>query len=304
MGYPDKKSNKFADKQLLHKGDLMFAHHLIETIKNSHPDSEIAKDSQFQKNTLLSLQSAQKFYLGTDEDLVNFFSGRYPTTPLFSGELADTINMPYENCLLMFDANVHEQNDISKVAINVTSDKGGDTLIIHFWLYEHSAKDWAVFPARLRITDILDLTTVSLLNLKPLLNYQLPKKPTEGLSGHLILHAMRLVNFFLLMINSKNIATTDNLPPPKLNKKRIKNHKQPLFTYKTLVIKPTGKKQEAQAAQGIWENRVHLCRGHFKTFTKDKPLFGRVTGRYWWQPSVRGNKAKGVITKDYIVNAT
>jgi len=282
----------------------MFAHHLIETIKNSHPNSEITKDEQFQTTTLWLLQNAQKFYLGTDENLVELFTGRYATTPLFSGELAESINMPYKNCLLMFDAKVCEQNDVSKIALNAISDNAGDTIVILTWLYAHSSKDWAVFPLKMTISDILNPTTVSQLTLNPILDYRLPEKPMEGICGHLILHAMRLVNFFLLMINSKNITTTDNSPPVRLNKKRIKNNKQPLFTYKTLVIKPTGKKQEAQAAQGIWENRIHLCRGHFKTFTKDKPLFGRVTGRYWWQPSVRGNKAKGVITKDYIVNAT
>jgi len=106
---------------------------------------------------------------------------------------------------------------------------------------------------------------------------------------------------FLEFLNCKNIDTVKNLPPKALNKKRVKSCKQPLFTYKTLVIKPTGKKQEAQAAQGLWDNRVHLCRGHFKTYTDANPLFGRVTGRFWWQPAVRGDKEKGVVMKDYKV---
>jgi hypothetical protein len=104
---------------------------------------------------------------------------------------------------------------------------------------------------------------------------------------------------FCSFLSCKNLSAIDNEPPLKLNKKRIKSGKQPLFTYKTLVIKPTGKKQESQASQGLWDNRIHLCRGHFKKYTADKPLFGRITGRFWWQPSVRGNKEKGVVMKDY-----
>jgi hypothetical protein len=111
----------------------------------------------------------------------------------------------------------------------------------------------------------------------------------------------KALSILLKLLDSKNISTVNNLPPEKLNKKRIKSGKQPLFTYKTLIIKPTGKMQEAQAAQGLWDNRIHLCRGHFKEYTKERPLFGRITGRFWWQPSVRGNKEKGVVMKDYVV---
>ncbi len=104
---------------------------------------------------------------------------------------------------------------------------------------------------------------------------------------------------FLTLLNCKNISTVENDPPTKLNKSRIKKGKQPLFTYKTLVIKPTSKRQQSLEAQGLWENRIHLCRGHFKEYTQDKPLFGKFTGRYWWQPSVRGRSEKGVVLKDY-----
>ena len=107
---------------------------------------------------------------------------------------------------------------------------------------------------------------------------------------------------FLMLLSCRNIETIDNPPPEKLNKKRIKSGKQPIFTYKTLVIKPTGKQQKS-VPKHLWDNRIHLCRGHFKTYTEDAPLFGKYTGRYWWQPSVRGNKNKGVVMKDYKLEA-
>lgn len=111
------------------------------------------------------------------------------------------------------------------------------------------------------------------------------------------------INTFLKLISCKNIGTEDHAPPLKLNKSRKKKGKVPIFSYKTLVIKPTGVKQQAQAAQGLWNNRIHLCRGHFKEFTKEKPLFGKITGRFWWQPSVRGRNKKGVVVKDYKMEA-
>jgi hypothetical protein len=108
----------------------------------------------------------------------------------------------------------------------------------------------------------------------------------------------------LSILNCKNITTIDNPPPAKLNKKRLKKRKQELFSYKTLIIRPTGNKQGIQQAQGLWNNRVHICRGHFKTYTEERPLFGRLTGRYWWQPHARGDKDVGVIQKDYKVAVT
>jgi len=101
------------------------------------------------------------------------------------------------------------------------------------------------------------------------------------------------------ILNCKNIITKDNFPSTKLNKKRKNNSKQELFIYKTLIIKPSGKKQESQESKGLWDNRVHICRGHFKEYTTEKPLFGKLTGRYWWQPYVRGNKDEGTVVKEY-----
>ena len=112
------------------------------------------------------------------------------------------------------------------------------------------------------------------------------------------------LNCFLKLLDCKNIGTIDNEPPAKLNKSRVKKGKQPIFTYKTLVIKPTGERQQSLAAQGLWENRIHLCRGHFKEFSIEKPLFGKYSGRYWWQPAVRGRNREGVVMKDYDVRSS
>ena len=111
-------------------------------------------------------------------------------------------------------------------------------------------------------------------------------------------------NSFLKLLSCKNIEPIDNEPPAKLNKSRVKKGKQPLCTYKTLVIKPTSKRQQSLEAQGLWENRIHLCRGHFKEFSIEKPLFGKYSGRYWWQPAVRGRNREGVVMKDYDVRSS
>jgi len=106
----------------------------------------------------------------------------------------------------------------------------------------------------------------------------------------------------LVLLSCKNI-TTETIPAPvKLNNKRKKSGKLPIFSYKTLVIKPTGKKQES-TPKHLWNNRIHLSRGHFKTYTSEKPLFGSITGRFWWHDHVRGQNRDGVVMKDYEVKS-
>lgn len=111
---------------------------------------------------------------------------------------------------------------------------------------------------------------------------------------------LKVSKVFLDLLDCKNIEVVNNNPSPKLNKKRVKNGKEPLIVYKTLEIKNKNNYSNANK-KNLWNNKIHLCRGHFKEYTEKNPLFGKCTGRYWWQPSVRGNKNKGVVMKDYLI---
>ena len=110
----------------------------------------------------------------------------------------------------------------------------------------------------------------------------------------------KLINF----LSCKNIKVVENEPSKILNKSRVKKGKLPFVSYKTLELSPVGKTKKEHESKGLWTNRVHLCRGHSKEYTADKPLFGRYTGRYWWQPAVRGRNRDGVVMKDYEVKPT
>lgn len=112
---------------------------------------------------------------------------------------------------------------------------------------------------------------------------------------------LTVLNMFLMLLSCKNTTLIKNFPPTKLNRVRQKKGKTELFTYHTLKLTPFGNKKQHRGDHGDAEThyRIHLCRGHFKRFTKDKPLFGKYTGLYWWNPSVRGKDKSGVVMKDY-----
>lgn len=108
----------------------------------------------------------------------------------------------------------------------------------------------------------------------------------------------------LILLNCKNITSEIIKAPEALNKKRRKNGKQEIFDYHILNVTVPGKKREyREQSEPLSHVRVHLCRGHFKEYTKDHPLFGKLTGLYWWQPHVRGQNKEGIVMKDYAIKA-
>ena len=112
---------------------------------------------------------------------------------------------------------------------------------------------------------------------------------------------LSVINAAMVLLNCKNITTEIIPAPAALNKKRRKAGKQEIFDYHVLnVTLPSNSKREYQGASvPLSHNRVHLCRGHFKEYTAEHPLFGRHTGLYWWQPAVRGQNRDGIVMKDY-----
>ena len=115
-----------------------------------------------------------------------------------------------------------------------------------------------------------------------------------------------MVRIYNDILNCQNVVTKDVIPPEKLNRKRIRNGKLPLYSYKILeVVKGKPKTKDAGSVPWGYKSpeavRFHLCRGHFKTYTEDSKLFGKYTGTFWWKPQSRGDRSKGAIEKEYSV---
>lgn len=106
----------------------------------------------------------------------------------------------------------------------------------------------------------------------------------------------------LQLINCKNVTTTVNHVPPKVRKKRVSRGQQPGLSWRTLVIdgKPIEQviREQGQATHG---KALHVVRGHFVTYTDDKPLFGRVTGRFWRMSHTRGQNSTRMVAKEYAI---
>lgn len=126
-----------------------------------------------------------------------------------------------------------------------------------------------------------------------------------------LLQDMRRGSFYhpllltLSFMNCRNVARRTIEPPPRLSKKWEKAHGRPLVRYEVLDIDPMRKTLESEggASTNGLKKALHICRGHFATYTDDAPLFGRVVGTFWKPQHVRGSAAAGAVVKDYNVKA-
>jgi len=277
---------------------------------------------EMQKACIKSIQESQKFHLSSVEGISEM--GRsMEGKPMFMGDNGG-VRLPYKKC--WFDYFSDQPDDIP---MEKRSTKRGilafemspDIIWSVLFCYMNGYKRWTMEPASYLISvdkpipnnkmvmevlkslaKFVGRTMPDFANsegnllLLPLLNIvkeeqflTLAKEDNEDLST---------LNTALMLLSCNNIGTEKVLPPIQLNVKRIKNNKTPMFSYHILIIKPVGKRQES-IPQHLWTNRIHLRRGHFKTYTSENPLFGRITGRFWWQAHVAGRNKSGVVLKDY-----
>ena len=117
--------------------------------------------------------------------------------------------------------------------------------------------------------------------------------------------ATGLAVFAINLMNCKNIKYIPVDPNEALSrqvKRQMKRrNEEPYLTYEILEIQPIKPRtvKLTDEPNEKTDMRLHTVRGHFKTFTEDRPLFGKLTGTYWWGDCVKGNPELGAIDKDY-----
>ena len=301
----------------------MFAHQVIDQIKETMPS---INNENYKKALTLcfdEIQNSQIFHLGCGDELYPLFESRldrFNFNGAFMGEFSNYCRLPYKKC--WFDYTREFDSSLPENKGKYHAEKGGilpleleneSEIAVFSWSYPKHLKKWILDPSIIFIgigkpefmsdvSEIVGLKGPRFLkrDLNSNISFYDLVMPIPSSERDRI--DVCILNFALLLLGCKNIETEKIFPPETLNKKRLKHHKQPLFSYHTLVLKPVGKKQES-IPRHLWENRIHLCRGHFKTYTMENPLFGKITGRFWWQPAVRGRNRDGIVMKDYEVKA-
>jgi hypothetical protein len=94
-------------------------------------------------------------------------------------------------------------------------------------------------------------------------------------------------------------------PPPKLAKASRRRHGVPLVSFRTINIEPMRRvlRSEGRAHETGIKKALHICRGHFRTYTAEKPLFGKVSGTIFVPMHARGSAQEGIVVQSYKVDA-
>jgi hypothetical protein len=134
----------------------------------------------------------------------------------------------------------------------------------------------------------------------------IPDLPEDFLSHDFAINCGALINpatFAISLFHCKNVSLRAVDPPERLSKKHAKKTGHPLTRYHVLEIEPMRRilDTEGEAQTKGLAHALHICRGHFKTYTEGSPLFGKQVGTYWWASQVRGKAEHGVVEKDYRV---
>lgn len=117
-----------------------------------------------------------------------------------------------------------------------------------------------------------------------------------------IAHYQKLLAAALFVVNLMHCKNVIVEPQPVSKREARKAEKQnrPAFRYHLLKVRSSRKMYTITGRRDV-EYSTHICRGHFKTFTDDAPLFGRFVGTYWWEAQVRGRDKSHTVDKDYEV---
>jgi hypothetical protein len=131
---------------------------------------------------------------------------------------------------------------------------------------------------------------------------QLAHHDTEAMLGYVL-----PVLFALSLMHCRNVEIRTVDPDAEASRAHRRRHHHRLVRYQVLDIEPMRRILNQAGATdpqaGGLRRALTICRGHFKTFTPDAPLFGKHTGQFWWAPHVRGNPDAGIVVNDYRVHA-
>lgn len=115
-------------------------------------------------------------------------------------------------------------------------------------------------------------------------------------------HITKTVVTTMALLNARNVVLEAVDPPAQSRASRRRGEPAP-YRYHVLRVKVPATRTNRALGETFTEEHVaiHWVRGHFKKYTDAKPLFGKLTGLYWWQPHLAG-QGRGFVDKDYAIH--
>lgn len=100
----------------------------------------------------------------------------------------------------------------------------------------------------------------------------------------------------------KNVSLMDDNATRRPPSSYLARRNEPFgIKFKVLRIEPMLKILRSEGGMGRGNSprkALHICRGHFKDY-RERGLFGKRRGIYWWDQAVRGEITSGMVKKSY-----
>lgn len=155
---------------------------------------------------------------------------------------------------------------------------------------------WGFFKSEQKQISLLNPGLGEMVNGAPLAKDLLDDWQSDAIaSARIGLYAFALLN----CKNTIEEKRTFTVSPATRRQYRIKPSDSRVDYHILRLDTKTRERAEEREEGGGPEKPLHICRGHFRTYTKDAPMFGKYTGTYWIPAHTRGNPDKGISLKDY-----
>lgn len=105
------------------------------------------------------------------------------------------------------------------------------------------------------------------------------------------------------LLNTRNIAAPVHELSRAARRRIEKGHDEaaPARSFRILTVSTSSGMRSIDDTSGERLTKLHLVRGHWVRYTKEKPLFGRFTGTFWRSHHLRGDAERGAVVKAYRV---
>jgi hypothetical protein len=107
----------------------------------------------------------------------------------------------------------------------------------------------------------------------------------------------------LSLINCRNVKTAEkgSIKVRRSGAQKRRGEKPFTIRYNTILLPGGGSEYDAKSGTHR-ATALHRVRGHFKTFTAERPLMGKHVGTYWWGWQLRGDPKRGIVISDYQID--
>jgi len=131
----------------------------------------------------------------------------------------------------------------------------------------------------------------------------IPNSESDRLAAHAMDWFVAPALFAISLMHCKNVSVKPKARIVPHSRKVLKRRKGlPILEHHIIEIRDRQNQvSNGDALESAIRKKLHIVRGHYSTYTKEAPLFGRVVGTFWVPAHARGSFDEGVSTSEYRV---